>query len=78
MKVIVSVVAFVVAWIFYCMDSKKRENELEISELRERVKYLEWRESSLEESRSHYMEKAEKFEDAYYELLGQKEEINDK
>ena len=68
MEVLVTIAAVVVMWILYCMDSKNRENELEISELKERVKYLEWRESSLEDSKRHYMEESEKFENAYYSL----------
>lgn len=78
METLFIIVALVVMWILYCMDSKNRENELEISELKQRKKYLESRESSLEESKDHYMEKAEKFENAYYELLGRVEELESK
>ena len=81
METLFVIAALVAIGIMYCMDSKNRENELEISELKKRIKYLEERESSLEESKTYYMGMAEKYEALYCELLEeheQKEETDDK
>ena len=75
MKVLVTIAAVVVGLVLYYMDSKNREKDLEISELKTMVKYLEWRESSLEDSVKHHEEKAEKYENAYYSLYEDYEKL---
>ena len=78
METIFVIAALVAMGIMYCMDSKNRENELEISELKGRIKYLESRESSLKESKEYYMERAEKYETLYCELCEKYDALEEK
>ena len=77
MGILMTIVAVVVGFILWHADMKNREKELEISELKQMVKRLELRESSLEESKNYYEEKADQYETAYYDLYKDYEKLRE-
>ena len=67
--IVIYILGLAVAFGAYCIDSSIREKNNTISDMKSEIRKLEDRLKRSEESREYFEEKAEKYENAYYELL---------